>query len=143
MQILQQPPKVVLCIDDEECVLECLLAFLGDMGYKVLTAASGAKGLALFNSHLVDVVILDYRMPEMNGHQVAAAIKRCQPNVPVIMLSGEVEVPSETLDVVDAFVQKSGRGCFATITKLVACLSAAIPSQLPPKISAPVTRTRL
>ena len=67
---------VLLCIDDNEDVLECEKSFLESFGYCVLTAASGGKGLELASRHSVDVVILDYYMPEMNGQEVAIEMRR-------------------------------------------------------------------
>jgi two-component system cell cycle sensor histidine kinase/response regulator CckA len=97
---------VVLCIDDNEDVLECEKSFLESFGYTVLTAASGDKGLELASTHSVDVVILDYFMPEMNGQEVAIEMRRLRPQAPIIMLSGAVDVPPQALKHVDAFVAK-------------------------------------
>jgi CheY-like chemotaxis protein len=58
---------IVLCIDDNQAVLECEKVFLETFGYTVLTASSGSKGLELASSHSIDVLIVDYSMPEMNG----------------------------------------------------------------------------
>ena len=66
---------VLLCIDDNEDVLECEKSFLESSGYSVFTAASGGKRLELASKHSVDVVIVDYLMPEMNGQEVAIEIK--------------------------------------------------------------------
>ncbi len=84
---------VVLCIDDNEEVLECEKSFLESFGYTVLTAASGGKGLELASKHSVDVVILDYLMPEMNGQEVAIAMRRLKPLAPIILLTGAVDSP--------------------------------------------------
>jgi len=99
-------PAVLLCIDDNEDVLECEKAFLESFGYTVLTAASGGKGLELASVYSVDVVILDYFMPEMNGQEVAIEMRRLRPNAPIIMLSGTVDVPEQALKSVDAFIAK-------------------------------------
>ena len=64
--------KTVLCIDDNEEVLECERAFLESVGYTVLIAPSGNNALKLASSHSVDVVVVDYVVPEMNGHEVAS-----------------------------------------------------------------------
>ena len=101
---------VVLCIDDDPAILECEQRFLETFGYRVLTALSGTKGLELASVHSVDVVIVDYCMPEMNGPEVAIEIKRLRPHVPVIMLSGAVDIPEKDLKVVDAFVAKDRLG---------------------------------
>jgi CheY-like chemotaxis protein len=97
---------VVLCIDDNQDVLECEKAFLESFGYTVLTAGSGGKGLELASIHSVDVVIVDYFMPEMNGPEVAIEMRRLRPQAPIIMLSGAVNVPEEALQWVDAFIAK-------------------------------------
>jgi len=97
---------VLLCIDDDEEVLECEKSFLESFGYTVLTAASGGKGLELASMHSVDVVIVDYFMPEMNGQEIAIEMRRLKPQAPIILLSGAVDVPEETLKLVDAFVAK-------------------------------------
>ncbi len=100
------PGGVVLCIDDNQDVLECEKVFLESFGYTVLTAPSGGKGLELASVHAIDVVIVDYFMPEMNGHEVAIEMRRLRPHAPIIMLSGEVDVPEQALKWVDAFVAK-------------------------------------
>ncbi len=98
--------KVLLCIDDNEDVLECEKEFLESFGYTVLTARSGGKGLELASIHSVDVVIVDYFMPEMDGLDVAIEMRRLMPQAPIIMLSGAVEVPKQVLQCVDAFIAK-------------------------------------
>ncbi len=65
-----------------------------------------SKGLELASSHLVDVVIVDYSMPGMNGQQVAIEMRRLRPQAPIIMLSGAVDVPEQALKLVDAFIAK-------------------------------------
>jgi CheY-like chemotaxis protein len=102
----QLPSGVVLCIDDNHDVLECEKAFLESFGYTVLTAPSGGKGLELASIHAVDVVIVDYYMPEMNGQEVAIEMRRLRPQAPIIMLSGEVDIPEQVLKSVDAFITK-------------------------------------
>jgi CheY-like chemotaxis protein len=103
----QEPPSgVVLCIDDNQDVLECEKEFLESFGYTVLTAPSGGKGLELASIHSVDVVIVDYFMPEMNGQEVAIEMRRLRPQAPIIMLSGEPDIPKQALKWVDAFITK-------------------------------------
>jgi len=97
---------VLLCIDDNEDVLECEKAFLESFGYTVLTAASGGQGLELASIYPVDVVIVDYVMPEMNGQEVAIEMRRLKPQAPIIMLSASMEVPEQALKLVDAFIVK-------------------------------------
>jgi len=117
----EQP--VLLCIDDNEDVLECEKSFLESFGYTVLTAATGSRGLELASMHSVDLVIVDYIMPEMNGHEVAIAMRRLRPQAPIIMLSGAVDVPEQALKWVDAFIAKDrlASQLLPAITQLRGC----------------------
>src|ERR1039457_6762665 len=121
---------VLLCIDDNEDLLECERSFLESFGYSVLTAESGGKGVELASKHSVDVVILDYFMPEMNGQEVAIEMRRLKPQAPIIMLSGEVDIPEQALKWVDGFIAKD---CLAsqllpTLAQLYGCGSTSQPS---------------
>ena len=98
---------VLLCIDDDEDVLECEKSFLESFGYTVLTAASGGKGLELASTNPVDVVIVDYFMPEMNGQEVAVQMRRLNPKAPIIMLSATVDIPQQALKLVDVLIAKN------------------------------------
>jgi CheY-like chemotaxis protein len=99
--------KLILCIDDDESLLECESEFLAAVGYTVLTAPSGAEGLVLASKNCVDVVIIDYSMPQMNGQEVAVEMRRLRPQATIIMLSGLVSLPPEARNTVDAFVPKN------------------------------------
>ena len=98
--------KTLLCIDDNQSSLNICKMILEDFGYKVLTASSGREGLKVFASNAIDAVILDYQMPEMNGELVAAEMKRTNPRLPILMLSGWVSLPESALLLVDEFVAK-------------------------------------
>jgi len=82
-------------------------ALLERRGYAVLTAASARRGLQIAAVCAVAAVIVDYHMPEMNGHEVATEIKRLKPEIPIVMVSSEDEIPEHALKVVDAFVSKN------------------------------------
>jgi CheY-like chemotaxis protein len=97
---------LVLCIDDSQDVLECERAFLETFGYAVLTAPSGDKGLELASVYSIDIVVLDYFMPKMNGHEVAIELRRLRPQAPIILLTEGQGVPEPALSVADALVAK-------------------------------------
>jgi len=99
--------KTILCIDDDDGMLDYQRALLERRGYKVLTAASARQGLQIAAACAIAAVIVDYHMPEMNGHEVATEIKRLTPQVPIVMLSSDEEIPENVLQVVDAFVSKN------------------------------------
>ncbi|MGA7382951.1 MAG: response regulator [Terriglobales bacterium] len=105
---MSYPPtsKTILCIDDDAGVLEYQKALLERHGYAVLTVSSAREGLQIATGSGVAAVIVDYHMPEINGHEVALEIKRLKPNTPIVMVSSDEEIPSEVLEVVDAFVPK-------------------------------------
>lgn len=121
---------MLLCIDDDEDVLECEKSFLESFGSTVLTAASGSKGLELASMHSIDIVIVDYLMPEMNGHQVAMEIRRLRPQAAIIMLSAAVDVPEHAVKLVDAFIAKDhlASQLLPMIARLHGCGSPALPS---------------
>jgi CheY-like chemotaxis protein len=101
-----RPPKV-LCIDDFRPGLETRKAFLEQFGFQVLVAPNGPEGLRLLKENQVDVVILDYRMPEMNGHEVALRIRQEFGNVPILLLSGYGrEIPTEFKKIVTCHLMK-------------------------------------
>ena len=95
---------MLLCIDNNEDVLECEKSFLESFGYTVLTAPNAGEGLELASMYPVDVVILDYLKSEMN--RVAREMRRLRPLAPIILLSEIVNVPERTLDLVDALIAK-------------------------------------
>ena len=78
-------------------MLECEKAFLESFGYTVLTAPSGDKGLELASMFSVDVVIVDYFMPEMNGLELTIEMRRLRPQAPIILLSGTTDIPEQAL----------------------------------------------
>ena len=99
-------PKTVLCVDDERIGLRVRKIMLESRGYNVLTANDGTEGLKIFEQNLVDVVILDYYMPGLNGGDVAAEMRRRRPGVPIVFLSAYFSLPPKRLELADAFITK-------------------------------------
>ena len=97
---------LILCIDDEALGLQIRKAVLEREGYRVLTALDGSSGLNLFTGEPVEGVILDYFMPGMDGGQVAIAMRRQRPEVPILLLSAYVNLPPEIVTMVDFTVLK-------------------------------------
>ncbi len=81
-------PVNVLVVDDEEDFVEILSLRLKDAGEKVHEAFSGKTCLKQLETHAIDVVILDIKMPGMDGIQTLREIKRRHPLVEVILLTG-------------------------------------------------------
>ena len=110
---------MLLCIDDNQGILAYERSLFERSGFIVVTAPSAKEGLRLVTMYSFDAVLLDYHMPEMNGHHLASAIRRVRPETPVVMFSGS-EVPDETRGLVDAVVPKSGAigELLPTVTRL-------------------------
>src|SRR5271166_5034409 len=98
--------KTVLCVDDEKVGLRVRKIMLEGAGFKVLTATSGEQGLALLDKNHIDLVVLDYYMPGMNGGDVAAEVRRRKPGVPIIFLSAYFSLPPAALELANAFITK-------------------------------------
>lgn len=79
-------------------------------GYTVLTAPNVRAGLELAAVYPVDVVIVDCLMPELNGREFVFKMRILRPETPIIILSGELNVPKQVLKWVDAFVAKDRLG---------------------------------
>jgi len=81
-------PVKILIVDDEKDFVEMFSLRLTRQGEKVSTAYSGQEALDLLEKTPIDVVILDIRMPGMDGIETLKKIKAAHPLVEVIMLTG-------------------------------------------------------
>lgn len=77
-----------LVVDDEPSVLKVVKLFLSASGFKVETAQSAVEAMNRFSSGRWDVVLTDLMMPEMTGDQLAAALRKKDPTVPIVLVSG-------------------------------------------------------
>lgn len=82
----------VLLVDDEESYVDTLKKRLSRRGLSVLTANSGEAALAILADNPMDVVLLDVKMPGMDGMEALTRIKEAHPRVEVIMLTGHANV---------------------------------------------------
>jgi CheY-like chemotaxis protein len=83
----------ILLVDDERLVLEMWGDFLSSQGFEVITAQGGDEAISLFRSRRdeIDLVILDYIMPRMNGKEVLVRLKKIDPAVKILFCSGYSE----------------------------------------------------
>jgi DNA-binding NtrC family response regulator len=86
-------PRRILIVDDENTIRTTLRIIFQEAGYKVLTAGTPAEALRLFRTEPLDMVLLDYRLPD-NGETVGPEMSRMKPEVPIVVLSGDPEAGS-------------------------------------------------
>ena len=85
---MTERPITILTIDDEPSIRQSFRFYLEDLGYRVLEAEDGAVGLELIAEDRPDVVLVDLRMPEVDGLEVLASVQANEPDLPVIVVSG-------------------------------------------------------
>jgi len=85
---MKDTTRTVLCIDDEKMIRLNIDDYLEDSGYVVHTAENGEIGITIFRQKLPNIVLVDLRMPGIDGLEVLATIRRESPETPVIVISG-------------------------------------------------------
>lgn len=85
---LRRKPFVILVIDDEAGIRRVMKRFLEAEGYSVRLASDGAEGLAWLNRESVDLILLDLKMPVMNGPEFLKAFRKENRTLPVIVVTG-------------------------------------------------------
>ena len=101
--------KTVLFVDDEKMILEVGSLMLQRLGYNVLTTSDGQEAIEIFKNNKVAFVILDMRMPGMNGDEVCQQLKKIKPKIKILLASGYVGFYSEDYLIsigFDAFIKK-------------------------------------
>jgi DNA-binding NtrC family response regulator len=82
----------ILIVDDEEIVIRSCLRVLGENGYELESVQDGFAALRKIDEGCFDVVILDIKMPKMNGLEVLQRVKESHPDIDVIMITGLNEI---------------------------------------------------
>ena len=90
--------QTILTIEDDDVVRKSIAAYLNDRGFDVLQAGNGQAGLQLLRSHHPDLILLDLRLPEMDGIDILKNITKYTLHAPVIIISGTGRIE----DAVDA-----------------------------------------
>jgi two-component system response regulator AtoC len=90
MPDLAREIKTVLCVDDEEGVLASLRRILHPFGHRVLSARDGEEGVRMAQEEQPDLIILDLRMPKMDGLQALKELRELgMGGTPVILLTAD------------------------------------------------------
>ena len=103
-----EAPARVLVVDDDGPVRQALAEMLEGLGHPVVQAESGAGALEILGDDpAIDLVVMDFAMPEMNGAQAAAQARALRPGLPILFVTGYAEV--ETLEGERSILQKPFR----------------------------------
>jgi DNA-binding response OmpR family regulator len=92
------------------------LLHLEENGYRLVTATNGGEGLRLLMSRKVDAVVIEYHLGLLDGAVVASEIKQVRPQVPIVMVCDNLELPEDALKSVDAIVVRSDGHHFLVAT---------------------------
>ncbi len=84
-------PALILLVDDNPHGVLARKSVLEELGYQILTASSAEDALELVKQHRVDLVVTDFKMQEMDGVGLIAALRTSGQDAPIILLSGFVE----------------------------------------------------
>jgi len=134
---LMSSPKTshasILLVDDNKLGLTARKHVLEELGYKTTTATSAHAAFDLFAKNTFDLIVTDYKMPDMSGITLIEKIRKAKPDVPVILISGFVDVLGldEQTTGADIVMMKSNN----EVTHLVRAVNRLLnrkPSKKPP-----------
>ncbi len=101
--------KKILIVDDETLIRRSLADYLEECGYATVMASDGTQGLQAARKQKFDAVLVDLRMPHVDGLEVIATLKEEQPELPVVVVSGT--------GVLNDAVEAMRRGAWDYVTK--------------------------
>jgi len=136
---VKDPVAKILCVDDEDVILDSFRKILVLDGYSVDTVTKGQEALKLIQSHHYDFLFTDLKMPEMDGVEVTKAVKHLRPDIDVVIITGyaSVETAVETMKygAMD-YVQKpfTDDELLAFVKKAVIKRQDRIQKQIKPKV---------
>ncbi len=102
----------ILIIDDEDELRSMLRQMLEQAGYEVTEAVNGAEGIQLYEQDTHDLIITDIIMPEKEGVETIIALRRADPDLPIIAISG-----GGRLDATDFLTMTKKLGARRTLSK--------------------------
>ncbi len=99
----------IIVVDDDSYVLDLIATFLKKRGYSLTTFSNGLDALEYFGKHGADIILTDVVMPTMSGGELLKNIHLIDPDVPVILMTGHVNL--------DNAIDAIKRGAFDFIVK--------------------------
>ena len=98
--------KRILLVDDDAAARESIKLLLQIDRHDVVEAKSGQEALELFHQSVMDLVIIDYFMPQMEGTKLAEHLKLAAPSMPILMVTAYMEKLVDCHNPVDAILPK-------------------------------------
>jgi CheY-like chemotaxis protein len=98
--------KRILLVDDDQGARDSIKLLLNIDRHNVVEAKNGQEALELFHQSILDLVIIDYFMPQMEGREVAAQMKLSAPYLPILMITAYMEKLVDINNPVDAVLPK-------------------------------------
>lgn len=98
---------LILCVDDDPSILELLEDVLTACGLRAICTSDCPTALKIAATEPIDLVVLDYQMPQMDGITLAQQLRRYKSELPMILFSGTL-LPCGAVEIVSRIVQKSG-----------------------------------
>jgi len=86
----------ILIVEDGEDIRNIMFTTFNKLFKNVTTAVDGEDGLAKFKEHKPDIIISDIRMPNMSGNEMIEQIKKLDPNMPIVVVSGHGKIIKAT-----------------------------------------------
>jgi two-component system, OmpR family, response regulator CpxR len=112
-----RPKKIILCVDDNEQDLSVLTFMLSTNGYRVLATNNCQEAVGIFAENLVDLALIDFSMPQMNGDQLVRRLKQIASHVPMILL-GEPQKMDGQIHAADALLAKKTCSPFELLERI-------------------------
>ena len=137
--------STILVMDDDVLALESLESYLDQAGYAVVTASSAREAVEHARETHCDAALLDMKMPEMDGFQVAAMLRQLQPGLRVIIFTGyaslETEARAAQLDFYEYLPKSNWYDLLLpTIERVMAEPERPMPKQRPVDLEAAATQ---
>jgi CheY-like chemotaxis protein len=136
-------PGNILLVDDNKLGLSARKCVLEELGHSIATAANGVDAMEQFAARKFDLVVTDYKMPRMDGLELIAGLRKTQPDLPVILISGFVDALglSEENTGADVVIQKSANEV-SHLVRSVARLLRKKPMKKPAGSEGPAARAK-
>jgi CheY-like chemotaxis protein len=122
------PAAHVLLVDDDERQLKLRATILEVYGYSAHTATGASDALSTAGREHVDIAVVDYNMPMMNGCALASHLKASDPQLKVILLSAALCIPTHEMRSIDKFVSKTAG--VPELLDAIAYLSRGYPTRI-------------